>query len=222
MKANVLQARAIQWMQTSKTAFLPDIIKSVRERYSFVVASDNIAEIVSKDLPLGFKHGKLERADRLIVIEGLAIHRKAVIVDVGSSTSDCDEVLDDLLSWATDALELTRGPRLYASQLEVRLNIDLRRTFPQWAVVADRIAQFNRTINSQFEFHRPDIHFAAIALNPDPAGSALACGFRLERREGQPYAENLYYAEAPMSTAEHIRLLAELQDSLQAEGIPPA
>jgi hypothetical protein len=125
-------------------------------------------------------------------------------------------ILNDILEWAIGAFGISLGPRLPASQLEVVFSLDLERAFPQLAMISQRLLAHNRALNPEFAAAQtPTIHFSGVTISPDPDGPPLACDFRLERRDKQPYKSNLYFAQAPMGTEEHKRLLVDLEAELQ-------
>jgi hypothetical protein len=52
-------------------------------------------------------------------------------------------------------------------------------------------------------------------MNLDPSKLPLLLDFRVERRVGAPYDQNVYYSGAPLRTADHVAVLEEFERAMQ-------
>src|SRR6266705_5638539 len=95
----VVLARSLQMIKSSSgtLGYLPDLVKQVNERYSFIKAPQN-EDLLPSDPPKGseFQHGKLSQSGRTVIIDKLTVFSDAVVVDTSSSTDDSDLCLNDL------------------------------------------------------------------------------------------------------------------------------
>lgn len=131
-----------------------------------------------------------------------------------TNTTDSDLILDDALAWAAETFRLEfesiRPGIVHNSQLEVRLEAkSLADLFPVLREVGEAIAS---NLDDFWEARPP---YELITLNfwfdkgkVPPTAPPV---FRLDRREGTAFAENLYWAEAPLSTDNHAAVLAQLE-----------
>src|SRR5262249_4483471 len=102
--------------------------------------------------------------------------------------------------------------RLYISQMEVALKGDALGLRPETQPLADQIGEFTKSYGDP---NVPPFRCSGITLSVDFTRHGLASDFRLERRSSVPYEANVYYAQAPLRTADHIAVLSTLEDQMR-------
>ena len=197
--------------------YLPDAMKALVERYGFVGVPTTREEFFPTDPSTGitFRHGKLVLPDRTIIIDFLQIYQNGLLVTTRTNTSDSDLVIEDVFKWATDTFntkyEPVRPGFVHSSQLEVRFELSLPELVPVVSSVGNAVT--NR-LDDFFEI-RP--RYELISLNfwfdktkfPNIAPTAV----RIDRREAVAFEQEVYWSEAPLSTQDHIEVLAEFENS---------
>jgi hypothetical protein len=212
----VLSAQAIRPAVTAPAVYIPDVIEALKERYGFVVVPQTPEQVLNRE-SLTFAHGKFVHEQRTILIASLKIFAQAFLVETGNSTEDSDLVIDDLLKWLpTSGLSVTLrelgAARIYMSHLEVALSVPLEHWFPMTAKIGEMIADSFRRQGRSEEV--PPFRVYSLGMNVDPLSVPHFCDFRIERRLNVPYAENKYFAQAPLTTAEHITILRALEEAV--------
>ncbi len=219
----VLFAQAFRLIAPLKPVYIPDIIAALRERYGFVhvpVEAKDIAPLDSST-PIVFRHGKFVREGRPIVINSLALYPQAVTADTPASTDDADAVIDDLLSAADGIAQEISPRRLYTSHVEVRLDVPL-----EWAAsplakqmglwLSGAVRQYDPSVPNDVAL--PEFRLKALEMLPDPGQLPLPSFFRIDRRDGVPYGDNVYFSQAPLRTMDHIGMLEQFERMVAAQG----
>ncbi len=215
---SVLQANSVRALRTVGVAtfgYLPEAGRALQERYAFL-SIPTPEELLPTDPSTGFafKHGKLEKDGRSILIDFLQVFPTGVSVTTRTNTTDSDIVLNDVLAWAKEQFKLEfeefKTGVAHSSQLEIRLDSSLPELFPF-------LSEIGRAITNGLDegWWEPKPSYELININfwIDKAKyPVLAPGiFRLDRRENVPFEQNVYYSEAPMSTDNHIAVLQRLE-----------
>jgi hypothetical protein len=212
----VLSAQAIRPVVTAPAVYIPDVVEALKDRYGFVVVPHTPEQVLNRE-SLTFGHGKFVHEQRTMLIVSLKIFAQAFLVETGTSTEDSDLVIDDLLKWLpTSGLSVTVHElgtgRIYMSHLEVALSVPLEHWFPMTAKIGEMIADsFRRQGRSQ---EVPPFQVYFLGMNVDPTNVPHPCDFRIERRLNVPYVENKYFAQAPLTTAEHITILRAVEEAV--------
>lgn len=214
---STLLAQALRFTSIRPPLYKPDLVRRIQAQYGFVGAPTTAQELLPLDPtePLVFTHGKLSLGDRTIVVDKLSVFAQALSV-ASASTEDADLFLEDILQWSPTSVGRVFAeisPRkIYISQLEVMLDAALERCFPM-------AVQFGQTLSALFKAYGyeqevPRFQVYSLGMTPDPALLRLACEFRIERRVGVPYESNVYFAQAPLRTADHIVILEQFEQIL--------
>jgi len=212
----ILLARVLQMTHTTpgEAEYYPDLIPKIRKRYQFAITPKN-EDLVPSDPPKGaeFRIGKLEIDGRTIVINVFTVFSDGVVVDTATSTDDADLFLSDLTQWAKEAIpNITfKGPRYYLNQMEVQTTASLENYLPSLMPIGEKISKLLRT----YETAVPSYQVSTVALHFDQLGKNLPQpgAFSLERRANVAYAQNVWFAQAPLKTRDHVALLTELERS---------
>jgi hypothetical protein len=194
--------------------YLPDIVQEIKGRYSFLSAPRD-EDLVPSDPPKGaeFRHGKLMADDRVIVIDKFTIFNDGVVVDAASSTQDTDAFLTDLAAWAKTALPkaVSSGPRYYLSQIEIRMDTPLQARAPSFQPIGEKVSALLKGYGilpiPNYEVTTIQVGFDHLGrVEPQPGV------FFIDRRLNVPYSENIWFAQAPLKTMDHIALLKDLEN----------
>lgn len=214
---SVMLAQSMKAVRTvgGSLGYLPDAMKLLVERYGFVGLPATREEIFPSDASKGviFRHGKCTLADRVIVIEYLQIFPNGLLIATQKDTADADLVVEDVLNWAASTFnfqyEPIRPSIAHNSQLEVRFDKSLPQLLPVLSSVGDaissRLDDFFET-KPRYEFMTLNFYFDKTKVPP-----LAPSVFRLDRREGVPFDQEVYWSEAPLSTRHHIEVLTEFE-----------
>jgi hypothetical protein len=208
---SIVLARSLQVI-TSKAGtsrYLPDLVKDLRARYSFLTAPKD--DDLFTDPPKGaeLKHGKLVFKDETVVIDKLVIFNDGIAVDTTSSTDNSDRFLDDLLEWAKDGLPKAQiGVRYYLSHVEMRMSKPLGDYVHHFRSIGENITALLKSYGIMVPQYEP----TALNLHFDQLGkvSPIPGVFYIDRRQGRPFSDNLWFSQAPLRTGDHVALLRHL------------
>ncbi|HEY6418212.1 MAG TPA: hypothetical protein VIX59_04345 [Candidatus Binataceae bacterium] len=212
----VLQAFAVRFfVPSSPYGYVPEAIKSLKERYEFVGVPTTIEELIPPPNQGNlFRLGRFKYEGRDIIVRELHLYHLGAQVSTSLSTADSDLFLDDLMKWAEEEFKITFtefSSRTYSSQLEFELEKPLPDYFPKQQVVGRSISEYV----SDFWPVKPPFEVSSVTFSYDPATRVTGLGnFRIERRQGVEFGANLYFSEAPLTTESHTTLLQLFEDSL--------
>lgn len=211
---STLLARVIHLIDIKTPLYYPRLIGEVADRYQFVRRPSSPEEILAADGPLAFSHGRIVVKGREIFIQGLFLYRTSIVVDVLTTTDDAELVLDDMIAWGGPSLTLdltTPGRRMFIDQLEVHLDANLGAFSPLRGLPED----LTRTLTRYEGKTAPMFTLSSIAFSIDPTKLVTGCDFRIERRQGSSYEDNVYFSQAPLKTADHVAELQEIERGLR-------
>jgi hypothetical protein len=171
-------------------------------------------------LMAGFQSGRFSRKKRSIPIDQLNItYIDARVTSIGvltkSSTDDGVAFLDDLMTWAKRQYRLDATetfPTFFHSQLEVVLDVPLGQGFPTLQSLGRTVQRhLSRYGIPTSEYEPTSIVMFIDTLNKQPPAPTA---FAIERRVGAPFSENKFFSQAPLTTADHLAVLKQLEKSL--------
>jgi hypothetical protein len=215
-----LLARSIRLVKVSTAVgYWPDVVKELGAHYSFARIPDiqEILEAQKAGSAKGaeFHLGRLRRADgRLIVIEKFTVFNDGLVVDTRTSTGDCDLFLDNIEQWAKTNLSAIKnvGRSFYLSQLEVKLQAN------EYAKMFDPLGDQIFALMTEYGVPSGITPFRlgtfALAMEPSHIPGIQPSPFSIERRINIPFNENVFFAQAPLRTSDHIKLLDLLEQAL--------
>ena len=183
---------------------MSDLIK----RYGFAGFPTNVQQLEAAKVE--FRQGAFGD----VGIESFSIYGDGVVVTSKSSTDVLDGFLNDVTEWMGSALGLKRIEThlvntAYESGLVVRSEAPLLKVLEALAPIQDLLAKsLKSAMGLDTEIEPFGIAFSADyslipGMKPAP--------FRLERRAGLGFDTNLYVSQAPLRTADHIKLLQRLE-----------
>lgn len=191
-----------------------DALSEMATRYSFAKIPDvkEITEARTKNQPFVFGGGIFKTKTGITTEISLTLYRDGILVDSTSSTSDGDEVLDDLLSWLHTDLGLIdyktiQVTKVYVNEVFVSMSNSLNAINP-------KLDAFMQMIGTKLKspVKKPTYQVGALGFWIDPEQNPKHVHFRIERAEERPFSENRYYSIAPLETEEHLKALQVLDD----------
>jgi hypothetical protein len=208
----VVLARSLQMLKspTGTVGYLPDVVQEIKSKYGFLVAPKD-EELLDSSKGAVFRHGKLAVSGITIIIDRFTLFNDGVVADTASSTEDCDRFLTNIIEWAKTAIPKAeaRDPRYYLSQLEIHLNVPLEQYAPAFRPIGENITNLLGRYGisaPRYEVSALNLHFDQLGkTNPQPGA------FFIDRRLNVPFAENVWFSQAPLKTGDHITLLQGLE-----------
>ena len=196
----------------SGTLYFPEAIKKINERYGFV-QFPNLNDLLGPQTKVEFGHGKFDD----LVIRKFSIHTDGLIAESQAGTTAAAKFLDDILKWVHDEfgavpLDINESYRVYDSHLIVQMDLKIgeRVEFLQFIT-----SELDTKLNA-YGLEVPNYEFDGFSLSADNARTAglSTSQFRLDRRVGQPFKNNTYYATAPLRIEDHVKLLERIEKSI--------
>lgn len=195
-------------VRPERPIYIPQIIEQAVQRYGFLSHSD-AKTAAEKGLKLEKGHLATPNNDE-IVIESIDIFSDGLIC-VCKDTEDAEQVLNDVLEWGTQKLNIKPGintfPRDYSSWIVADFESSL---------ALDKYAEIREVVN--VFFHKAysrnlAFDFQRLVFGPDPTivPNFSNTSFAIERRGGAPYDLNRFFCTAPLRTPDHIALLHRIE-----------
>jgi hypothetical protein len=187
----------------------PEGLRSFAERYSFVKFPQTAAE-------MDFQKGVQFAAGRFkdIAIDQVQLYNNGIAIDTRSSTDSSLRILQDILEFTKVRTGASVAPvrEHFISHIAFRSTLKLALLNPILQPIADRLAeQSSKQLNHPIVFE-PTL----FTIGPDTSQIKIAPAiFSIERRIETPFNENTYFSVAPLSTADHLKLIAEVEAALQ-------
>lgn len=191
--------------------FLPAAAQALRERYFFQKTPSSYEEL--SESKITFEHGLFEGS----AISEFSLHTDGLVVSARSSTDILEAFLADMLSWASERLQLVEvdlpnRATFFESRLIVHLDIARARLLPWAGAVQKRLSKSLTSYGMKpFEF---GFGGAGLVVDQTKIAAPHPTAFRLEPRMGMPLDSNIYFSVAPLKTDDHVALLEELERSL--------
>jgi hypothetical protein len=206
----IIQGRVLQMAKAqTNLGWVPELIAEIGAKYQFTIVPKPEDLWRGPDFKAEFKHGRLGAN----IIDTLALFHDGFVVDSTISTENAELFLNDFmqgLKSKVSGLEETGKP-YYLSQLEVSLNLG------GFGKLLDTIGNqiFLRLEKYGLLGVKP-YALSAIQLAQDPLGKIgpKLSPFSIERRLDIPYADNIFFAQAPLRTEDHKVLLETLEGVL--------
>jgi hypothetical protein len=193
---------------TSSGFWLPDVTRGLVDRYEFMKAPQTLDDWPKEGGKfLNGRHGN-------IIISQLLLLSKAIGVDTRTNTGDCETVLRDVLTWASDShglnLRLNPTRMVFVSQITFVSDISLNWLHPSLKMLSDRASRFASPVAPGAAYETTSVMVKVDDSNLKAAPGALT----IERRLEVPFSENTYFSQAPMPTSEHQKALEDFESAL--------
>ena len=193
-----------------------EALERFRGRYTFTKFPTRLEDIdPAKGIELNEgKFGEI-RIDRITVFQN------GIIIDTRSSTEDSEKVLDDIIALANEAFGAVIHPvrKGFTSQFIFQSNMRMLALHPIVPKIAETL-----TSHASADFKHPfTFEPSALLFNVDLSQAKTAPAvFSIERRAEIPFAENTYFSNAPLRTAEHIEVIKQFETAmLNTDSQPP-
>jgi len=196
-----------------------ELVDAVQRRYQFrqVPTVQDIFSGASANQPSNFIFGKIERDGKHENIEHITLTYygnwgTTIAVATKTNTEIGEYVLEDLERWAAKEYNINTTPLVattYHSQLHVEFDRDLNERFKALKPIGEIISQRLRTYGFA---EYPDFEPIGFSMHIDPTKPArYAAAFSVERLASTPFESNLYVAQAPLKTTDHVEVLQALE-----------
>jgi hypothetical protein len=193
----------------------PSVLSQIAQRYGFsIVPNITTREDLNKN-GLVFGMGQFQNGAQPLVITDFAIYTDGLAA-VAEKTEWAELFLEDVISWVKAECgfrEITSGVRrLYSSSVVVDFENSPSNLVRQFKQIADFISDRTITIASsrkQMDFARLDFEIDKRTLASE--GQVAISKFILERRAGVAFGQERYFSAAPMTTADHLLTLEEIE-----------
>jgi hypothetical protein len=184
--------------------FRPLAAAGLAKRYSFHNGPRSLEELTAN--PTTFRHGLFDDT----AIDELSIYNDGIVVGANSNTAVIDGFLDDLLEWlkvelGTVPSSETKPNRLYESVLIAKLDINAAKIAP-WAAPLQKAIS---TAWASYDLPPTKIEPLSVRFAADPSvgGKPFPSVFTIERKNGLPFGDNVYFCQAPLRTDDHLAIL---------------
>lgn len=187
----------------------PDLISAAQARYRFWEIPRSAAEY-NFETGVKFGHGMFSG----VPITYVQLFTNGIIAQATANTSVLDELIDDMMSWSSREFGLryevsepvTKGA---TSAMEVRLSADLLERIDRFSSFTARLTEAVRQNGVSISpYQLAGLQFVS---DPSAAVPVQPGRFVFERRTQRPFAENVFYTEAPVSSDAHLQLLEALE-----------
>ena len=214
---NVDTARVIQLFSKDEInpkngAYRPDVINAIAERYRFVQTPPVIIAQAPNSTNTKFSEGQFIEKKKKINIANLTIYVDGIAVET-TDTDSADIVMDDFIAWAKKEFGIneptTKIARSYISGIVVDFDASIDSVF-------SIISEMGKIVSDQYKKtygESVNLGLSRIGLGSDeqPPPGMLNSDFLIERRIGNKFSINRYFAGAPLPTDVHINLLEQFE-----------
>lgn len=187
------------------------LTKAIVDRYGFATFPKTFEDWQGQN-GAEFLHGRWGQTE----IARLMIYARGVALDTRVSTEESDRIVDEMLSWAGENLNINYRPRpshrrIYTSEITFTSELDLDAIHPALkAIRAVLGASVTEQWRQPFAYHT-----TGFSLGVDESNVKFApLQFRLERRAGTSFVDKTYYSVAQVQTEQHKKLLREIEIAL--------
>jgi hypothetical protein len=217
--ARVFYLKAFKEILPLESVYAPDLCAALAERYSFVYPPDFSQPLsTTQEKGLEFAIGRFEMEAGSRVIDRLLVTQEGLAV-LAPTTEIGEAFLVDLLGWGVEAHgfrvpENAHASFAFLSQLVVEFDASIDHAVRALATLSAACGDsFTRTYGAEV-----GIHCYGFSLNYDRTAvtgrfSSLS-SFGIERRVGEAYTTNRLFCQAPLRTADHIKLLELFETTL--------
>jgi hypothetical protein len=193
----------------------PDFVEEVAKQFHFQKVPQTIEEF-NLQKGMEFLSGRVGKKG----ITKLIIYPNILVIEGRSNTTECKEMLSEILHWGAMKFDLTFTPEMirryaFVSDLSFTSDAPLLTFDPLLEKIAERISAnlselWHESIHyEQFDFkvgHDPLIRKWGIAP------------FQISRLAEHKFTENNYFSEAPLPTDLHIELLEQYEKGIIERG----
>jgi hypothetical protein len=190
------------------------VLANIAARYNFArTPTITTRESMAKD-GLLFGLGHFEFDGETVGISDFVIYNDGIVA-IAKKTEWAEAFLEDIFNWVKESFgfrELSTGIRkMFSSTLVVDFESPPSRLIAGYETISKIISSRTVTIMSArkpMQFSRMDFEIDRNALD---SGQVALPKFILERRPGVGFERERWFSVAPMHTADHVEVLAEIE-----------
>ena len=192
-----------------------EFMRSLVERYAFIKWPTTAEEILDpKNNGVTFETGKLGE----IGISKVILFDWGIVVETNASTEASETVLQDMLAWGAETFGLSNRPSLitrrnYVSEIVFVSEMNLKAINPTVQQIADSITEMVASYVGQSEPF--EIYGFSLAFDSSRS-KQLYTPFQIYHLPDTPFSEKKYYCGAPLKTADHIKIIEQLEQTLKS------
>lgn len=187
---------------------------AIAERYKFAKVPSNPLD-VSQGGGLSFVEGVFRNSAGIELGVSITIYRDGLVADSFSNTNNTTEFLRDLAQFGGElGFPFPSDDEIgksFTSILSLSCDLPLLTLSPKLESIAKRVESKLVTMDG----NPRTLEFAGISIfSEDVSQNKAPTVFKFERKFGQPFSTNRYFAQAPLETDEHIAVLDEIEKLL--------
>jgi len=217
----VLLARIFFFLETNDLnprgkAFFPDVIRALVERYRFQKFPQRFEDL-DESKGVEFASGR----SGATTIDKAVLYAEGISLDTRESTQRSAEVLEEILTWASEHYGLqyrkeTVRRKAYVSQVTFVSEGPLLFVNPILKDFGDRISDIvSQNLRLECKYAP-----SALLISLDPESQRFPSGpLSIEHRMGTPFSEGKYFSSAPVQTDLHLKLLEEFERRMRDEAV---
>lgn len=194
--------------------FFPELVEALVQRYRFQKFPKTLEEF---DMQKGVEFHEGKSGNK--VIQTFTIYSTLLVLETRSSTTDSQQLLEDMLLWTAAKFDLNYKPEMiehfgYVSGVTFYSDVPILEVNPALTKLATATEKAVSDIWKE-PFHYETIN---ITIGHDPLARKYGvASFVLTRRAEAKFSENKYYSEAPLPTDMHISLLEEFEAEIKRQ-----
>jgi hypothetical protein len=190
--------------------FILDVAAAIAARYRFISVPQNLAPDQSRK----FENGVIMISTLTIPINSFEIYGDGLLVST-CNTDESDLVLDDFLEWVITQFGLRRPTTLVPRKYVSRIIIDFDHMLDAFA---KPLAVLSETPAQAFGMDTGRLCLTQVQVGPfPPTQYVYQSTWTLAKRINDPMVANRYISSAPLSTADHLKFLEQIERALTAK-----
>lgn len=212
----ILLSRVLAFIDTAELRptgglHAPEFVEEVAKQFQFQKFPQTLEEFnVQKGME--FLTGRVGKR----AIGKLVIWPNVLVIEGRSNTTECKEMLNEILHWAVMKFDLNFSSEMitryaFVSDLSFTSEASLLTFDPLLAKIADRVSA------SLSELWHEPLHYELFdfKIGHDPLSRKWGVApFQIARLAEHKFTENKYFSEAPLPTDLHIELLEQYEKGI--------
>lgn len=213
LMSNVVRLVKDEYPDSQRKFYIGDIANALRDRYRFLQVPTKIEEF-NLQQGVEFIHGVFKEDQ---IIGKFKVYNNGVYCEAELPTEVISEFIEDVFDWARQeigmTIEDTDAPnQFFISNLEVESKASLAPAFSKLSTICERLTSLLVSYGQEV----PPFETTHLAFHCDisKVESVKPTMFSFEHRVETPFDSGLFFAAAPLKTADHLILLDELESIL--------
>lgn len=201
----------INFLRPAGQLYVPDAVEKLALRYKFV-KYPTLAELGERRNALSFGVGKFADTQ----ISKFEVYNDGFVVEAKTNSKVLDAFMDEVVAWSAETFGFrvagnSKPERHHESTLIVTAGTDIAKAFAPRAEIVEAL---NKALGKEGYAPRK-FQAAGMIMSPDPTAEGskkIEPRFLIDRRMGLPFAENVFYSQAPLPTDDHLAVLERVED----------